>query len=219
MAINASTQTQTRELIPSGNYIARCYSMIHVGTNIENIMGLDKILNKVRITWELPTELRVFNEEKGEQQMVISKEYTLSMHEKANLRKDLESWRGKGFTEKEAENFDITKLLGIPCMLSVIHKKAKNGNDYAIISGIATLPKGTECPEQINQNFEFNFEDKFNEDILNGFPEFIKDKIKSSNEYKRLINPEQNEISNLPESEDINEEIDLIKQQEKDLPF
>lgn len=216
MAINASTQTQTRELIPSGNYIARCYSMIHVGTNIENIMGSDKILNKVRITWELPTELRVFNEEKGEQPMVISKEYTLSMHEKANLRKDLESWRGKGFTEKEAENFDITKLLGIPCMLSIIHKTAKNNNNYATISGIATLPKGTECPEQINQNFEFNFEDKFNEDILNGFPEFIKDKIKSSNEYKRLINPEQNEISDLPESEDI---IDLIKQQEKDLPF
>lgn len=47
---------------------------------------------------ELPTELRVFSEKKGEQPLVIDKEYTLSMAEKSNLRKDLKLWRGKEFT-------------------------------------------------------------------------------------------------------------------------
>jgi hypothetical protein len=65
------------------------------------------------ITWELPTELEVFHEEKGEEPYVVSKTYTLSMHEKATLRRDLESWRGQGFTEKEAEAF----ILAVPLIL------------------------------------------------------------------------------------------------------
>jgi len=94
MAINATTNGNTpRELIPTGNYIARCYKMIHIGTVEEVILGDKKILNKVRIGWELPTELRVFNEEKGEQPLVIDKEFTLSLYEKSALRGVLKSWR------------------------------------------------------------------------------------------------------------------------------
>jgi hypothetical protein len=47
---------------------------------------------------------------------VISKEFTLSMHEKSTLRQFLESWRGKAFTEKEALSFDVTALIGKPCL-------------------------------------------------------------------------------------------------------
>lgn len=203
MSITAKNTGASRELIPTGNYIARCYSMIHLGTKKENILGAEKILNKVRITWELPTETKVFSEDKGEQPFVISKEYTLSMHEKANLRKDLESWRGKGFTDDEAKSFDITKLLGIPCMINVIHKVSKSGTEYATISAISGMPKGTQCPDPYNQPFEWNFEDKFDVDILDTLPDFIKDRIKESDEYKNKQNPESvfdeaNEDDDLP---------------------
>lgn len=186
MSINATNQGTKRELLPAGNYIARCYSMIHIGTVEEDILGEKKLLNKCRITWELPTEMRVFSEDKGEQPIVISKEYTLSMHEKATLRRDLESWRGKSFTEEQAKQFDITKLLGVPCMLNIIHKTTKQGSTFAVISNISSVPKGFVCPEQINPTFEWNFEDKYDEFALNSFPDFIKDKIKSSDEYKKL---------------------------------
>ena len=125
MAINATNSGTQRELIPAGNYIARCYQMIEIGTVEEIIIGEKKTLRKVRIGWELPDELRVFNPEKGEQPCVISQEFTLSMNEKANLRKMLASWRGKDFTEDEARCFDISKLLGVPCMLNIIHKPSK----------------------------------------------------------------------------------------------
>lgn len=210
MSINATNEGITREIIPASNYIARCYSMVHIGTVLENVMGTEKMLNKVRITWELPTELRVFKEENGEQPMVISKEYTLSMHENANLRKDLESWRGKVFSEDEAKSFDITKLLGIPCMLNIIHKDTKTGKPYALISGITNIPKNMECPIQMNESFEFNFEDKFDVEILEKMPDFIKDKIKRSEEYKKLQNPENTDISQ--DEENLNEE-------NSDLPF
>jgi hypothetical protein len=192
--INATNNGVKRELIPAGNYVARCYSMVHIGTIDEVILGETKRMNKVRITWELPTELRVFKEENGEQPMVISQEFTLSMNEKANLRKFLESWRGKGFTEDQAKSFDITKLLGVPCMLSIIHKQTKKGNEFETISSIAAMPKGLECPAQVNKNFEFNYEDKFDATVLDSFPDFIKDKMKTSLEYKKRMNPEETEV-------------------------
>lgn len=205
MSINATNESKPREIIPAGNYVARCYSMIHIGTVEEDYMGEIKHLNKVRVTWELPLETRVFDEAKGEQPMVISKEYTLSMHEKSNLRKDLENWRGKTFTEEQAAHFDITKLLGIPCMLSIIHKTSKTSQStYAIISGIAAMPKGVECPLQHNETFEFNYEDKFDENVLNAMPDFIKDKIKSSAEYRKMFFPtEQEVVTEQPEEDDL----------------
>jgi hypothetical protein len=187
--INATNDSKPRELIPSGNYVGRCYSMIHIGTVTEEVLGQPKTLNKVRITWELPTELRVFDQAKGEQPMVISKEFTLSMHEKANLRKDLESWRGKQFTEEQAKSFDITRLLGVPCMLNIIHKVSKTGVPYVTISNISSIPKGLECPKLVNPLYEWNFEDHWDEIALQDFPDFIKDKIKSSAEYKALKSP------------------------------
>jgi len=218
MSINATNTGVKKEIIPSGNYVARCYSMIHVGTSEENIMGEYKTTNKVRITWELPTELRVFNEEKGEQPMVISQEFNLSMHEKSNLRKFLESWRGQGFSDDEAENFDITKLLGIPCMINIIHKlSTKSGNQYAIISNVSAIPKGMNCPPQINPTFEFNFEDKFSIEVLESFPDFIKDKIKASDEYKKLIAPNSSDIADLPESDSVYN--DGENNDGSDLPF
>lgn len=43
MAINAtSTGGAPRELIPQGNYIARCYKMIEIGTVDEIILGEKK---------------------------------------------------------------------------------------------------------------------------------------------------------------------------------
>lgn len=182
------------EPIPAGSYAARCYSMIHIGTNEETILGTVKRLNKVRITWELPTETKVFKEENGEQPYVLSKEFTLSMHEKANLRKFLQSWRGKTFTEKEAESFDISVLLGKPCLISVNHKQAKNGNTYAEIAGVNLLPKGMECPPQINESQELTYSD-WNQSLFDALPDFLKDKITTSDEYKLMTNPNSHEDS------------------------
>jgi hypothetical protein len=204
MSINATDNGIKRELVPAGNYPARCYSMIHIGTVEEEFMGKHKILNKVRITWELPTEKRVFKEENGEQPMVISQEFTLSMYEKANLRKFLESWRGKGFSEEEAKSFDITKLLGVPCMLSIIHTVSKAGKERAEISAVAAMPKEMKCPDQINPSFEFNYQNKFDAALLETFPDFIKDKMKKSEEYKAMTMPSMTETKE-PEPAEVND--------------
>jgi hypothetical protein len=184
MIVAETSQKSSFELVPAGNHIARCYSMIEIGTVEEEFQGEKKTLKKVRITWELPLETKVFKPENGEQPYSISKEYTLSMHEKANLRRDLESWRGKGFSETEAVRFDITKLLGVPCMLNVIHKVSKSGNDFAAISSITPLAKGTSCPDQVNKSFEFGYAE-FSQAKFDSLPEWLRDKMKVTPEYKK----------------------------------
>lgn len=192
--IEATASSTDFKPVDAGTYVARCYSMVHIGTIEQEYMGEIKEMNKVRISWELPTELKVFKEEKGEQPQSVSKEFTLSMHEKANLRKFLESWRGKGFTEEEAKKFDVTKLLGKSCMISIIHKTSKQGKIYAEISSISTLPKGMTCPEQINPSFEFTFT-PYTPEKFEVLSDWLKDKIKTSKEYRMMNEPDHSETS------------------------
>jgi hypothetical protein len=210
MAINATSSGNTpRELIPTGNYIARCYKMIHIGTVEELILGEKKVLNKVRIGWELPTEQRVFNEEKGLQPLVIDKEFTLSLHEKSALRAALKAWRGKDFTEEEAKSFDITKLLGVPCMINIIHKPSKKdpSRHFEEIAGITPVPKGIEVTPQINPTFVLDY-DNFDIEKFNSLPDFIKQKMQSSVEYVSVQNPSHVEIKTTAANEN-----------DDDLPF
>jgi len=174
--------------------------MIEIGTVDEIILGEKKTLHKVRIGWELPTELRVFKEEYGEQPLVIDKEYTLSMNEKSALRAALKSWRGKDFTEDEAKAFDITKLIGVPCMLNIIHKPSKKdpNKHYEEIAGITPMPKGVTCPEAINPVFVLSYDD-FDYVKFDSLPDFIKDKMKGSVEYQKMQAPAENSI---PEVDD-----------------
>lgn len=213
MSIIASNNGTQRELIPAGNYIARCYSMVEVGTVPETFQGETKMQKKVRITWELPEETRVFSQDKGEQPLVISKEYTLSMNEKSNLRKDLASWRGKDFSEDEAKRFDITALLGKACMLNIIHKASKSDASkvYEQISGITPLRKGEKAPPQINPTFMLSY-DKFDYAAFEMLPDFLKTKMKGSLEYQALAQPQERNIGGsglMEEAETVDDSQDL----------
>ena len=184
--IISNTNTNKREIVPSGTHIARLYQMIHIGTVAWEYNGDQKFSNKVRLTFELPHELRDFGGE--EKPMVISKEYTLSMHEKSNLRKDLEMWRGKEFTNKELSQFDLMTMLEQSCNITIIHKTSKTGNEFANIGGLSSLPKGVECPNQINPTFIFNYGDNFNQEWFEDQPEWIKSQIKLTPEYTSKLN-------------------------------
>ena len=187
MGIYATKTAGEFKRVNPGTYVARCYSMIEIGTIETEYLGEKKKRHEVMLTWELPTELEIFHEEKGEEPFVVSKTYGLSMHEKSTLRRDLESWRGLGFTEQEAARFDITKLLGVPCMLSIIHRPGKvdTSKTYVEISTISKMPKGLECPKQINPSRILSFEN-WDQSIYDSLSDFLKEKIASSDEFKMM---------------------------------
>lgn len=170
--------------IESGTYPARCIAMVHIGTITEDFKGQPKTLNKIRVTWELPTELKEFKEGEGEKPYLLSKDFTLSLHEKSTLRAFLKSWRGLDFTEDEAKAFDVTKLIGAPCMVSITHRESGN-KTYADVSGVSKVIKGFTVPPQVNPSMILTY-DNFNFDDFNKLPEFVRKKMESSVEFKKI---------------------------------
>lgn len=175
--------------MPAGTHLARIYSFIHLGTALEETKWGPKESNKARITWELPTVRKEFKEGEGEKPYSISQDYTLYMSEKANLRKMVESILGKKFPSEDAAfEFDVESLVGMPCFLQIVHKEASNGNTYANIANVMSLPKGTECPAQENASFILNYDDVNFKEKFNKLPQFIKDKMSRTYEFKNKQN-------------------------------
>lgn len=171
----------TFELIPGGMKVARCYRIVSIGTQYND--KFQTKANKVIIYWEVPDERM-----KDGQPFSVSNFYTRSLHEKSNLRRDLESWRGRSFQEKEQiEGFDLQKLIDATCYINVIHNE-KDGKTYANIAGITPLPKGVMCPPAVNEQLIFDIDENgFDQAIFDGLSERLQELIKRSDEYLCLM--------------------------------
>ncbi len=205
MAINVSLKKEPRELTPAGNHVARLYSIIHIGQVKEEWAGEEKLMDKVMLRFELPEEMREFD---GKMlPMAISREYTLSMGEKANLRKLVEGMLGKSIDDTEDEEYGLTQLAGKACLLNVIHKTSQKKTEYALIASASPLPKKMVAPDQINPTFIWDYEENYDEAALEKMPDFLKDKIKSSVQYalkKGLKSPEIGSRNEEPTVDDLN---------------
>ena len=196
----------TFQIAPAGTHIGRCVQIIDLGTQKTNFQGREKRARKVRIAWELPEELATFNADKGEEPFVVGKEYTLSLGDKATLRKDLEAWRGRAFTNEELEGFDLAKLLGVPCLLTIVHEVAKSsGNNYAKIVSVTKIGKNMTCPPQISAGLEYSIDQGKNE-IFQSLPEWLQDKCKQCEEWNapaREAAADAPEHTSHPEEDDV----------------
>lgn len=155
MGLLAKDNAPAFELPPAANHIAVCYMVVDLGMHDEEYNGEIKRKHKVRISWELSQELmsdgRPFS---------IPKKYTLGLTNTGNLLPDLESWRGRAFTPEELLGFDLQNLLGVPCLLNVIHKNSEDTKKpYAVVSSIAPLPRGTPKPALYNKPLFFSLSD------------------------------------------------------------
>lgn len=170
------------QLAPVGNHIGICVQVVDLGTQHDEFNKKPKLIHKVRVSWELPDEKAVFDEARGEESFMVSKEYTLSLNEKANLRHDIESWRGVPFTEKELESFEVGKLLGAPAMVNVMHETSANKRKYVKITSVTRLPKTVkkaDVPKPTIPLLKYDIEDGDN-DVFRSLPEFIQEKIMAS---------------------------------------
>lgn len=166
-------------LIPADVHRAVCYGLIDLGTHFDK--RYEKSTHKCLIMWELP-DVRMSYTKDGKDidaPRVVSKRYTLSIGEKSNLRKDLQSWRGKPFEEQELSGFDIKNILGNNCMIQIIHTK-KDDEVYANIATILPLYKGV--PSSIPENPMLFFSMEESKVIPEGIPDWIKKEIMESAE-------------------------------------
>lgn len=215
MSLTASDKGTTEfEITPQGQYIGRCFKIIDLGTQTTTGQFGIKEQPKVMISWELLDEAKMADG----RPFSVSQFYTNSLHEKAKLRADLESWRGKKFTEEELRGFDLGIIIGAYCIIQVVHDET---GKYANVQTIMAY-KGDK-PKPVNPNVVFDI-DNPDMAVFEAMSDNMKAKIQSAPEWRfnhlpATAEPAKVEPSKPVEKEDViiedlGDEINL-----DDIPF
>lgn len=161
--------------VPQGTHAAVCNMVVDLGPQVSTWQGQDRIVHQVYVRWEIPGERLEYEIDgvKKEGPLTIGKTYTASLSEKANLRKDLEGWRNKAFTQDELNGFDIETVLGKCCQVIVTHRES-NGNIYANVTGVAGWPKGLDPKVAENEAIYYGPD---NQGAFEKLPKWIKEKL------------------------------------------
>ncbi len=167
---------------PVGNHPARCIKLIDIGTQEGEYAGKPTFRRQIVVMWELPTET-FQNKEGKDVPFVVSKWYTASLSEKANLRADLVNWRGRDFTPEELMGFESKNILDKVCMVQVTH----NDKGKAKVTGVSSVPKGFQVPDRVNDLVYFSLEKgEFDEAVFDTLGEFFQGKIRTTPEWAAL---------------------------------
>jgi len=168
--------------ISAGTHPAVCVWIFDVGTHETQWQNEPpKMKQKVIITWEVPSERIEIDGE--DLPRVISHTYNLSLHENATLCQHLEGFRGAKFTPAEKQGFDLCNVLGHSCLLNITHNESQ-GKTYANIATISPLMKGM---DKLKPETPLRwYSTAMGEDIPEGTPKWIIEKIKESVEYQHF---------------------------------
>lgn len=136
--INARSEESKFKPHPEGTLAAVCVDVIDLGKKVDEWQGKTKVQPKCALVFMTGKT----NPDTGDLHDV-SIEFTVSMGDKSNLRRFLESWRGKKYTEEQAEKgVPIHKLAGQPALITVEHHQSSKGRTYARILSVSPLPEG-----------------------------------------------------------------------------
>src|SRR4029453_9535771 len=143
MSLVARRPQKSYTQAPEGLHTACCVDVVNLGI----VAGAYGAKHKVRLVWQL----EAVDEEHG-RRYDVARVYTLSLHERAALRKDLESWRGRKFTETELTGgFDLEKLVGVNAQVQIVQTLSDDGTLYANVSTVVPAVKGV--PKLLPQDY------------------------------------------------------------------
>jgi hypothetical protein len=162
--------------------MAVCVGVIDLGEQYSDMFK--NYSNKCMIVWELPGEtIEIDGEQKPRQ---LSKEFTISSSNKSNLRKFIESWNGKNYSDDEFMDLDVFDQIGKPCQLNVV---LNSTGEYANVDNIMPIPRGFPAPTTETPPIKWDIE-AWNDEVFKSLPEWIQEKIKKSTQYQKDHAPE-----------------------------
>ena len=191
--IDLKGNKKERELPSAGAHIATVYSIVQIGTIAGEYLGKPTRKNKIRITWELPEEMRDFD---GEQKpLVVGKTYTASLYDQSKLRPIVDGILG----DVDEDTFKLEDLIGKSCMIQLSHEEY-NGNEYANVVACTQLPKSVKAPKQFNPSVYLDYQEGWNDEVYANLPQWLKDKMADSEEMKaRTSYPtEKSDLDSIP---------------------
>jgi hypothetical protein len=194
-------QESTFKTVPAGSHLARCYRIVDLGTQKSVYDTGPKSQRKVMLGWELfgeDSEGVPLLTDDGKP-MAVFKNYTLSWADASTLRKDLQSWRGKPWSDAEAVRFDLKSILNAYCMINVIHRES-NGKTYANVANVSPVPsmiKSAGLPTGINKPQLFMISEPDME-LFESFGKGLKEKIMASPEWQARGNNSESDSEAMP---------------------
>ena len=219
MALTISENQGSFEELSEGKHNAVCYRIIDIGTHMELKFGSTTEYEKkhtVIFFWETLDEKMEDGRPFG-----VNKWYKLSLHEKSTLYRDLDTWKG-GITNEELAGLDLTKMLGVNCVLNIVH----NNKGKAKVKAVHRLDDSV--VPTVNEAFTFDIDTYVSADNkeemkkVSMMPEFFVDKIESSIEVEAWSQKNSTEDkSDLSSLKDLAEdgEIEDGGVTDKDIPF
>lgn len=127
MSLIVKDEPQEFPLCPDGLHAAILVDAVDLGQQ-ESKFG-----TKHKLSLIFETQLK---DEQG-QSYILVKRYTWSLHEKSNLRKDLERFRGHKLEASELkEGVDLEGYIGMSCNILVVHNEVEDGKIYANIESV-----------------------------------------------------------------------------------
>ena len=163
--------------VEPGVYMAVCIGFIDLGEQYSDLFKTHS--NKGMYVWELPGEtIEIDGEQKPRQ---LSKEFTISSSSKSNLRKFIESWNSKSYSDDEFLEFDLFDQIGKPCQINVVLNETK---EYSNVDNIMPIPRGFPAPTTETKQIRWDME-QWDDAVFAELPEWIQDKIKKSTQYQK----------------------------------
>ena len=163
--------------VEAGVYMAVCIGFVDLGEQYSE--KFKSYSSKGMYVWELPGEtVEIDGEQKPRQ---LSKEFTISASNKGNLRKFIESWNSKSYSDDEFMDFDLFDQIGKPCQLNVVLNETK---EYSNVDNLMPIPKGFPAPTTETSFIKWDME-SWNEEVFKTLPEWIQDKIKKSTQFQK----------------------------------
>jgi hypothetical protein len=140
------------EQLKPGTYQAICKGVFDIGTHKNEWQGQIKYQEQIIIVFEVDERMTI--PEFAGERFNITGWYTKSLGDRAKLRKHLESWRARPFTEVELKGFELDNIVKANCVLTIMC--SSSGKPY--IESIGPIMKG-QTPLELEKPFEKNVPD------------------------------------------------------------
>lgn len=165
--------------VEPGVYFAVCVHSIDLGEQMREEKGKAAVFeNKVSLTFELAGETVEVNGETKPRD--LSRTFNVCYGKNGALRKFVQSWLGKTFSDEAFADFDTNDLVGRAAQLSVVH--SENG-EYANIDAVLPMPKGIAAPKATLPLIRFDLE-PWDPAAFEALPDWAKDRVKRSTQYQ-----------------------------------
>lgn len=180
-----SSKFKKPEALEAGGYPGRLVQVLDFGLQPQRAyQGQEKEpAHEIHVTYELSDEF--LKDEEGndltDKPRWISETFPLYSMQ-ADLAKSTK--RAKAIDPSNSADGDWSQMLTLPCTITVVVNKGKDGKDYENVGNVTTIrPKdAAKLPELVNKPRFFDLTEPDLE-IFNKLPQWIKDKIVGNLEY------------------------------------